>query len=125
MKKNSLKELQQAAKEHFERLDVQKLYATTDGQFFLNAGRASLHAGSSHTVYPIEKAEVPGLEQDAKEPEAKPLAIQELKKLLPKMNMDELTAALMVETSGPNRKGATEAIEAQIATLLADGREKE
>lgn len=128
MKKYSLKELQEMAKAHFDALAVNKLYATSDGQFFLNAGRANLHAGASLTVYPIEKeesAQEADVQKDHSSSDQKPISIAELKKQLPAMNMSELESALMSETAGANRKGATEAIEAQIAILLKDGREKE
>lgn len=44
MKQYSLKELLANADAHFENLNVEKLYATSDGQYFTMENRALLHA---------------------------------------------------------------------------------
>lgn len=44
MKQYSLKELKSKASEHFAKLKVNTLFATSDGQFFLEENRAMLHA---------------------------------------------------------------------------------
>ncbi|MNS03118.1 hypothetical protein D3C72_344460 [compost metagenome] len=117
----SKSELKELAKDHFKSLGVKRLYATTDGQFFLNEGRCQLHAGSTHTVYAIDNEDP----EQAEQVKEKPVSVEELKKALPSMSMEELQAALLHETAGANRKTATAAIEAQIAVLLADGRSPE
>lgn len=54
MKQYSLIELLQQAAEHFENLKADKLYATGDGQFFLDENRALLHATPNKLrVYPL------------------------------------------------------------------------
>lgn len=65
----SKEKLQEMAAVHFAKLGVDKLYATSDGQFFLLASRASLHAQKAHTVYAL-KAEKPKA-QPPMEPEIK------------------------------------------------------
>lgn len=56
MKSHSIKELQEIAQPYFEKYGVKKLYATADGQVFLNNGRAQMHAGKGK-VYPINCCE--------------------------------------------------------------------
>lgn len=46
-------ELNKMAQNHFERLGIDRLYATVDGQMFILKDRAELHAGSG-TVFELE-----------------------------------------------------------------------
>lgn len=55
MKNYSKDALQELAKTHFRDLGVAKLYATTDGQFFVSSIAALDHAGRNLKVYPLEK----------------------------------------------------------------------
>lgn len=115
MKTYSLEELRKLAAEHFSRLQVSKLYATADAQFFLLESRAKLHAGASGKVYPLES------EEDNSTPVEKPLTAAEvITKAMAMTTLDELNALLAEEVAGANRATAVKAIEKQIQTLSAE-----
>lgn len=125
MKSYSLTELQEQAKKHFDKLGVQKLYATTDGQFFLLENRARLHAGPKGMVHCIEikptSSEVHN-EALVKEVEdmaaTAPLSIPALKKEIVGKSLEELHQLLTDEIAGGNRKGAVEVLEKAISALV-------
>ncbi|MRG45503.1 hypothetical protein GFS24_10275 [Chitinophaga sp. SYP-B3965] len=114
MKRYSKEELSSMAGEHFIRLGVSKLYATTDGQFFILENRAQLHAGSSLTVYKLED---PGNQAPASE-DKKPLTLKELSiRVADLLDMEQLQILLHEEVAGTNRSGAVKIIEDRIAKL--------
>lgn len=114
MKRYSKEELSSQAGEHFKRLGVNKLYATTDGQFFILENRAQLHAGTSLTVYRLED---PGNLAPASE-DKKPLTLKELSlRVSELLDMDQLQILLHEEVAGVNRSGAIKIIEDRIAKL--------
>ena len=116
MKRYSKVELQEAAKPHFEKLKVNKLYATTDGQFFLLENRANLHAKSSLTVYKLENEEQAapqGENTTEKQPTVKEL-LEQLERI---DDLETLNDMLLTEIAGQNRSTAVKSIEAKIAHL--------
>lgn len=125
MKKSfSLAELQKEAAPHFARFNVDTLYATVDGQFFLLENRARLHAGTSGTVYQLKKeptaeaiAEATNDTVGTESADKVVLSITALKKAVADKTLDELHTMLDEETNGGNRKGAIAVIEAAIEVL--------
>lgn len=117
---HSKAELQKMAKEHFEALRLKKLFATSDGQFFVLESRALLHAGSSLTVYALEDesqvTEAP--EGGAPETPNNAPSVKALTELIAnETDLVKLNNTLLEEISGPNRKSAVTAIEKRIAVL--------
>lgn len=108
----SLDQLQQMAGEHFARLGVNKLFATSDGQFFLLENRARLHAGKKGSVYPIENA---GGESATQEAPSKSIA--EIKAALEGADLPTLQTMLHEEVAGANRKGAVAAIQKALDAM--------
>ena len=120
MKSYSKEDLEKQAQKVFNKYpSTEVLYATTDGQFFLQENRAQLHASNKSLGLPkiitrdlnnIEVAEVT---------EEKGLSVKELKTLVKATN-DNATLEKMLEkennTEAP-RKTAIEAIEARIVEL--------
>lgn len=85
MKQYSFKELHENAMLHFENLNVDRLYATSDGQYFANQNRAELHANSNKlSVIPISKME-DVLEQTVTEtsPADEPVSINDVQEKEP------------------------------------------
>ncbi len=118
----SLAELQAEAQPLLKRYGVNKMFATSDGQFFLIHSRAALHAGSIHTIYPV------GLEVDANETDTDkpdPLSVKAIAELISEeKDLGLLHSMLLDEIAGQNRKTATAAIEKRIG-ILTDLRAKE
>jgi len=115
MKTYSLNELNERAKEHFDQLQVNKLFATSDGQFFLMENRAQLHAGKG-TVHKIKNEEPSeGIKPTEEE---KPTTVKELLVQIEQIeDVTTLNDMLMAEISGQNRSTAVKSIEAKIAHL--------
>lgn len=115
MKLLTLSELKENAKEHFNRLQVNKLFATTDGQFFLMENRAQLHAGTGN-VHRIDNEE-PAENPESKTPE---MTVKELTAKVALMeDINEVQHLLLAEIAGPNRATAVKAIEERITKLAA------
>lgn len=95
------------------------LYATTDGQFFLNKNRRDLHANASNLgIYDISRDESPLTPEGGTEPKLPSVA--KLKDLVAEIDdEDELSALLETEKNGENRKTAVAAIEERIAETSA------
>lgn len=110
-------ELQEAAKKHFKKLGVNKLYATTDGQFFLLENRANLHAGKNLTVYKLEQESEPEQGQPARKAEKQPTVKELLEQVDRIDDLATLTEMLHTEVAGQNRSTAVKSIEARIASL--------
>lgn len=109
MKLYSLSELQKMAAERFERLQVQKLFATSDGQFFLIENRARLHAGKGN-VYTIHKEEAS---------EAEHAHIDELREIANgTTSIDALRDMMMQEMQGANRQDVFEMFDTRIREIL-------
>lgn len=98
MKLYGLKELQELAAAEFQRLQVNVLYATSDGQFFLLKNRAQLHAGKGH-VYTIEKE---GAHRPAIDPRIEGAEL--VLKLLKTTDINEVNKMLLDEIAGANRE---------------------
>lgn len=118
MKTFSKAELQALAKPLFTKLGVSKLYATTDGQFFILPNRATLHAGKTLTVYELESeaeevAEANGEENAQLKVKDIVAAIAE------ETDMEVLKKYLFDEIGGPNRASAVKAIEKRLETVVS------
>jgi len=115
MVRKSLEELQKEAQEYFNRFNVRKLFATSDGQFFLLQSRADLHARNNLTVYPIEREDE--VAEESKKQEA--LSVKQLIEKLAGMNsLSDVQKLLNAEVSGSNRKTAVAAIEARCREIV-------
>lgn len=122
MKTNSRKQLVEKSKSLFNSRNENKLFATTDGQFFVHQDRANMHAQVNREiplkVYKIDRNEV---EEDAPKEDEAPKAlpsVAKLKELLPEVSeVGELEAILEQEKSGEDRKTAIEAIQERIEEL--------
>lgn len=107
--KYSLEQLQAMAKPHFEKYQVDTLYATEDGQFFLKKHFADYHADGApiHTLkHDAEPAKEPTAK--AEKPESIPALTERIAGIEDKAELD---MALEKEKNGANRKGAIAAIE--------------
>jgi hypothetical protein len=115
MKRYSREELSAMAGEYFKRLNVSKLYATTDGQFFILQNRAQLHAGSTLTVYELENENPQNLRPEGK----KVQTVKELTQAVQEItDVEVLRALLLEEVSGTNRASAVKVIEERIAKVI-------
>jgi hypothetical protein len=121
----SLSELNQEAQALLVKYGVNKIYATSDGQFFLLESRAHLHAGKNHTVYPIEANEKEVVTNSAEGDTKEALSVKALTELIAGENdLEKVHLMLLEEIAGQNRKSAIAAFEKRIA-ILTDLRTKE
>jgi len=111
----SQQELIELSKEHFKRLGVRKLYATSDGQFFLLYNRAFLHA-KGRNIYTMEADGDTPLEA---------YSIAALNALQGNVNaiadLNELHDMLLEEVGGSNDVNAVSVIQARIDELVGEG----
>jgi len=103
----------------FKKHNTDKIFATTDGQYFLDHNRAHLHARSKKKmkVYELEASDLK--EQDDKGNSEIHLlnaktTIAAIKTI---QDVEKLNTFLTEETEGKNRKSVIEAIENQIESL--------
>jgi hypothetical protein len=116
--KYSKDQLQEMAKPHFKALGLNKLFATTDGQFFVLSSRAQLHAGSTHTSYMLEdKTAIESSTAENPTGDVKPtISVKDLiTQVETETDLTKLSDMLLEEVGGPNRKTAVSAIEKRIA----------
>lgn len=105
-------QLAERAKERFETLKVNKLYATSDGSFFILENRARLHAGPKGNVYKLAANE--GATPDS----IVSVSIKDLKtRVANETELQALTDMMLREVGGANRKGAIDAIQVRIDEL--------
>lgn len=123
MKINSRAQLVEKSKSLFSSRNENKLFATTDGQFFVHQDRANMHAQVNREtplkVYIIDRSETEDQTpvKEAPQPKALP-SVAKLKELLPEVSeVGELEAILEQEKSGENRKTAIEAIQERLEEL--------
>lgn len=109
-------QLAEMAIERFQTLKVNKLYATTDGSFFLLENRARLHAGPKGNVFELKNDAAGGSIEE-------PISIKELKtRLGNSSDLQELTGMMLHEVSGANRKEAVHAIQVRIDEVTEGGK---
>lgn len=109
----SIDELQEMAQEHFRKLGVKVLYATSDGQFFVLENRAMLHAGAGGVVRTI-------LDEGAAEVRAEALTLDEIREAAALLDKTESLREMMLEeVAGANRPEAFSIIEARMVELLS------
>lgn len=109
-------ELQKKAEPQFEKLGVNKLYGTSDGQLFLLSSRAHLHAGSKLSVYALTKDE--GNKPADSESEGPEFTVAQIKEhIKEEKDLEKIKSMMLDEVSGPNRKSAVAAFEKRIEEL--------
>lgn len=107
--------LAQKGQKYLKRYGVEYMYATPDGQFFLNAGRAKLHA-QDDKIYKIGL-----LDKNSLSEKGKRLTVKEIQELIKEeTSLDVLKGMLLKETEGGNRIGAIEAIEERVKAILEE-----
>lgn len=116
MKKTYSKaELEKKAQDHFKEYPkADKLFATTDGQFFLDENRANLHAGAKGKVIEIENEGVSEDKSDTKKPQSADALIEASKSI---ETIEAVEAAIVTETEGKNRTTVLAAYDARIEEL--------
>lgn len=93
---------------YFEKYNVNKLFATTDGQFFLLENRARMHCGPKGNVFELTK-DGSGAESEDD------ITINELRtRVANTEDLAELTAFMLREVAGANRNEAVNAIQVRI-----------
>lgn len=123
MKRYSKNQLEQKAKEKFKEYPkTKKLYATSDGQFFLESNRADLHVkGKKLSVVKIEKLIESGNFEGTKNTgnEKKITGIKDLKPIVKAMtDRDALTKMLEKEKASETpRQAVLNAIQERITVL--------
>lgn len=104
-------QLKELAKDRFERLEVVRLYATTDGNFFIMQNRAQLYAGKDGNVFEIIKEGVSKEELDA-------ISIRELKlRIVNTKDVPSLKRLIAQEEAGANRPAAIKLIKGRIEAI--------
>ena len=138
-------ELQELAAPHFEKYNLNTLYATSDGQIFIMQNRALLHAGTGivHTLYRngtqdgvVYKDHVVTVKDLEEQPDLlkrgvkpgdtikvpmveKPITLEELEeKLKEATNVNVLSAILIEEVSTHNRSEAVDKITARLNEVV-------
>ena len=121
MKKTYSKaELEKKAKDVFKEYPSAKsLFATTDGQFFLDKNRANLHAGAKGNVIEIENefeahSKSNSKDSDSIKPKSADTLIEEAKTI---ESIDLVELAKEVEAKGKNRKTVIEAYDTRMEEL--------
>lgn len=114
----SQSQLIEMAKERFAKLQVNKLFATSDGSFFLLENRARLHVGPKGNVFELNNEnDIPG-DDDAV------ISIKELKlRLATATELQEVTDMMLREVGGKNRATAVQAIQVRLDELTAPAAE--
>lgn len=116
-------QLAEMAKERFETLGVDKLFATSDGQFFLLENRAQLHAGPKGMVHELKKG---GSKSKGADTGAATISISVLETMVKSENdLQKLTDMLLAEVGADNREEAKNIIQARIDSLTDDGKQAE
>ena len=108
------------AKTHFEKLGVQKLYATSDGQFFLLENRALLHANGKN-VYSLLSDEAEALE-NVKEPISMDVIQQQIAEAKDVATLQQLMMTLI---GAANLSEVVTAIDLKIRELINDPKDPE
>lgn len=102
-------ELQELARRHFQRLNTNVLYGTTDGQLFILEHRARMHAGGGR-VYKLEN-------EDAEDVDEKAL-LEAIEAVKQNEDANELAEMLKAEVGGQSRSELVNAIEERIDELM-------
>ncbi|CDF80573.1 hypothetical protein BN863_28610 [Formosa agariphila KMM 3901] len=98
--------------------DADKLFATTDGQFFLDQNRANLHAGAKGKVIEVENDAVL---ESTETKTGKTLKAEDLIANAKDIEtIEAVEAAIVQETEGKNRTTVLAAYDARIDELKAD-----
>ncbi|MFY0714124.1 hypothetical protein J1D01_10635 [Seonamhaeicola sp. NFXS20] len=93
---------------------AKKVFATTDGQFFLDQNRANLHAGAKGKVIEINDVIEEETEDTSIKPKSAEALINEAKSI---ETIEAVEAAKEVETKGKNRSTVIAAYDARIDEL--------
>ncbi|WP_166964611.1 hypothetical protein [Yeosuana marina] len=115
MKKTYSKaELEKKAQDVFKDYPkADKVFATTDGQFFLDENRANLHAGAKGKVIEIANEDT-SESNDTNKPKNAEALITEAKTI---ETIDLVESAKDIEAKGKNRSTVIAAYDARIAEL--------
>lgn len=112
-------ELEELAKETFKKYPkARKVFATVDGNIFLDENRADLHAGKKGTVIPLDNPtsiEEKEAEKDEKISDAQPKAVEQIASINAAVSLEALEIF-----KEDKRATVVKALEAKTAELTAN-----